>query len=112
MAYEMTAASVPATCSVACRALGCVMYEMTALRPAFNAFNIQGLIHKVQHCAAAALPLSYSVEWCGLVKSMLRKVPEKRPTVMDLMQAPCLQAAMQQVIMSLLLPCSMLAWVW
>ena len=88
-----------------------MIYEMTALRPAFNAFNIQGLIHKVQHCTAAALPLSYSAEWCGLVKSMLRKVPEKRPTVMDLMQAPCLQAAMQQVIMSLLLPCSMLAWV-
>ncbi len=43
------------------------MYELTALKPAFNAFNIDGLIHKIRRGGVAALPPSYSQDWSALV---------------------------------------------
>lgn len=74
--------------------LGCVMYELTALRPAFTAFNIQGLVHKIKKSAVAPLPTTYSAEWCTVIRAMLRKRPEARPTVQELLASPCLRDAL------------------
>ena len=38
--------------------LGCVLYELAALRPAFSAFNMGGLVDKVKKGAVAALRLA------------------------------------------------------
>jgi len=73
--------------------LGCVMYELTALKPAFNAFNMHGLIHKIRKASLAPLPSQYSSEWRTIIKSMLRKAPSKRPTISDLINAPCMREA-------------------
>lgn len=48
--------------------LGCVMYELTALKPAFNAFNMHGLIHKIRKASLAPLPSQYSSEWRTIIK--------------------------------------------
>jgi len=74
--------------------LGCIAYEWSSLRPPFDAFNLTGLVTKIRRGPTPIPPTSYSQDWTKIIKCLLRKEPEKRSTVYDILSLPYLQDAL------------------
>jgi len=71
--------------------LGCVLYEMCALRPAFPGNDWAQLIQNILKASYSPLPVDYSSSLSEMVKVMLRSEPSRRPTASQIVNASSLK---------------------
>ncbi|KAM3288914.1 hypothetical protein P3S67_022344 [Capsicum chacoense] len=71
--------------------LGYCMFDIAAHQPPFKASDKTGLINKINRGLFSPLPIIYSSTLKQIIKSMLRKTPEHRPTAAELLRHQHLQ---------------------
>ncbi|XP_057800941.1 serine/threonine-protein kinase Nek6 isoform X2 [Salvia miltiorrhiza] len=71
--------------------LGCCMFEIAAHLPPFRAADMASLVNKINRSTISPLPTLYSSSLKRLIRSMLRRSPEHRPTAAELLRHPHLQ---------------------
>lgn len=69
-------------------ALGCIIYEMCAKAPPFNAKTHFDLIQKIKSGRYPDIPACYSAELRKVIASCLQTVPDHRPDTADLLNLP------------------------
>ena len=72
--------------------LGCVVYELCALRPAFPASELESLVRNIIRGYYKPLPSRFSDILIEMVKVMLRPEPQRRPSAEQILSAKCLEA--------------------
>lgn len=68
--------------------LGCVIYEMAALKPPFTARDLSGLYKKVCAGIFDRIPFQYSNDLQAVISSLLKLDPKKRPDTDELLANP------------------------
>uniref|UniRef100_A0A665W9J0 Serine/threonine-protein kinase Nek4 n=1 Tax=Echeneis naucrates TaxID=173247 RepID=A0A665W9J0_ECHNA len=69
-------------------ALGCCVYEMSTLKHAFNAKDMNSLVYRIVEGKLPQMPSRYDPQLGDLIKSMLCKRPEVRPDVKLILRQP------------------------
>ena len=69
-------------------ALGCILYELCALKHAFHAENLLGLVYKIVSDKHEPIPDSYSKEMQDLINLLLIKEASQRPRIYDIIRSP------------------------
>nr|XP_057911324.1 serine/threonine-protein kinase Nek4 isoform X2 [Doryrhamphus excisus] len=69
-------------------ALGCCVYEMSTLKHAFNAKDMNSLVYRIVEGKLPQMPSKYDPQLGELIKSMLCKRPEDRPDVKLILRHP------------------------
>jgi len=81
--------------------LGCVLYELCALKPPFRANDMQGLFKKIQKGVYEKIPSHYSSDLSDLIGMCLKVSPSSRPSCDRLLSHPLLLKNGKEVIQSL-----------
>jgi NIMA (never in mitosis gene a)-related kinase 1/4/5 len=79
-------------------AMGCILYELCALKVPFDAPNISGLVQKIIRGPVPIIPNTYSEFIRLLCGEMLNRTPGKRPSTDDILKRPKIQAIVRQML--------------
>lgn len=79
-------------------ALGCVAFEMAALRVPFDAQNLQALVQKITRGPMPQLPTNYSQDLQLLCRDLLHRDQAQRPTATDLIRRPYVQEEIRRML--------------
>lgn len=66
--------------------LGCVIYEMTTLKPPFRAQDMNGLYKKVIKGAYPEVPKKYTNDLANVIMKMLSVEPKLRPSCQQILE--------------------------
>merc|ERR1711934_883828 len=70
--------------------LGCLIFELCALKPPFIADDMKSMMKKICYTSPPPLSASFSVGLIESVASMMHKQPRKRPSTGRLLRRPLL----------------------
>lgn len=73
-------------------ALGCVLYELCMLKHAFESSSLLGLVYKIVSDHYEPIPSCYSPQLNDLIRQLLMKSAESRPTINQLFAIPYVKA--------------------
>eukprot|EP00347_Sterkiella_histriomuscorum_P000401 403376005 len=76
--------------------LGCVLYEMIALKPPFTADDMEGLYKCVTKGHFPRIPKNFSHDLWQMVKFLLQVNPQSRPSCEQIMSVPTFAKRMQK----------------
>lgn len=76
-------------------ALGCLLYELCALRPPFTATNLMSLFYKITKGEYNPVPDLYSQDISSLIQTMLCLNPEHRPSAACVLSHAYVQGHLQ-----------------
>jgi NIMA (never in mitosis gene a)-related kinase len=79
-------------------ALGCILYEMAALRVPFDASSLQALVQKITRGPAPVLPSAYSPELRQLCSDLLHREQSQRPLAPEILQRSVVQAEIRRML--------------
>lgn len=78
--------------------LGCILYELCALRVPFASQNITGLIHRIVNGTMPVVPDHYSDFVRQLCTDMMNRNPKARPSAAKILQYPEIQQVMKDML--------------
>lgn len=73
-------------------ALGCILYELATLRHAFDGQSLPALVLKILRGKYPPIPAQYSPKLRALVDAMLKRRPQLRPSVAQILTMPYVKA--------------------
>lgn len=79
-------------------ALGCVLYEMAALRVPFDAQNIQALVQKITRGPLPQVPAVYTTDLRQLCWDLLHRDMTQRPSATDIIQRRYVQDEIRRML--------------
>ncbi|XP_041466011.1 serine/threonine-protein kinase Nek4-like [Lytechinus variegatus] len=79
-------------------ALGCLLYEVCAFEPAFDAHNLLSLYYKIVKGDNPIIPSMYSTDLQGLLAFILEKDPDKRPSATTILSQDYMQTHLSNFI--------------
>ena len=78
--------------------LGCMLYEIVTLNHAFDATSMKGLVMKILRGNYPPIAKTYSKDLSDLIATLLKKNPDERPTINQILQMPLLAKTVATVM--------------
>jgi NIMA (never in mitosis gene a)-related kinase len=79
-------------------ALGCILYELAALRVPFDAQNLQALVQKITRGPTPQLPSTCSAELRQLCGDLLHREQSSRPNACEILQRQIIQSEIRRML--------------